>query len=605
MPSSSVGAVVIEKEAKQLFNCVIKKIHGAYTDADKKKQTAVLYDHSEYKNNCKISDLQSTKTKGLLISGISNFGHELNYYFLSDHKGRELTLSCQQEINSCDDRAHRVYTRDYIDITTRELKSETKLNSNDVIKLYYYDLNYRAKKYAKQTASFIHKNVKVPTMPDKVILSGAGYLGGKAVGSVVDFLNALRFIHLPIIKDSDYDYENHTSLYYSHCQSSDVPTICIHIYPDIKYSFELGFSGSERTYYADTSKQNTTENSTLNFEFNVEYASFKQKLELGNSNETVVDEDIQKGTRFYKTINKMADFFKGAADMAGNLKQLFDSANNDKNNSISKDLESVKTTNENIGFALSNSGNWLKGQISINPKISAEWEYKVTDDLVSLQRHIKMSLGIECEGELSIDLVRLTICIINKGKDATTIAATAAAIGSGGLAAIPAILIKLLVDTIVKWLIKKFTDGIHVDLIFIARAGFDLFSYDSLEDTKLDGLCISAGLEFRLDIGLKYKSSIQITTIVEIGGEMKLMGHTVSSVDLKFFMSIDKGILCLNQNCNYTPFSVKIEYGAVGSYQIFSFTGKTGSTHTKKWKFGEKECDPVKYELFELYSSTK
>lgn len=574
-----------------------------YVDQNGENQTAELY---IYKKDRKKVDMpendkpQLSDSEGTLIGGISNCGEQRDYYFISNHKGRNLQISCGREINSCTCQKHSMWEWDYININDRQLSSECKYVEDGNIKLYYYNLFYRADKYAEHAAAAIVSDDMIPSGLNKSILAGAAYIGGHAVGTVIDFFVALRFIHLPRIKNDDNEYGCCNALYYHHCQMPGVSPIYINVYPDIKYSLKIEFNSLERTYYADSEYKNKTEKTPLSFSFEIEYASVKSKLELSKTQKMAEDAETQKGTVLYKSINSMASFFKGAADMAGDLKKMLNSADG-ADNEVAKDIGDVEKTFDGIGFSLSNSGSWLKGSLSVKPNFTADWQYAVSDDLKELKRHIAIFLGLEAEGKLTIDVVRLAILNLKRGKKATTAYAAVAAVGSGGLAALPAILIKLLIDSVLNWLIKKFTDGIHFDVILIAEAGAQSFSFDSLRDNKIEGLSVSVGFTIKIDIGLDYKSSIVILSAIKVESTLKAMAHTTSTINLKFELNVKKGVLGLDRTGSLTPLSLKLEFEVIGSYRIWTKKDEAGSRHSKQWKFGYRELEPKRLDWFRLY----
>lgn len=590
-------------QEKQLFSCVIRKIECMYVNQNGEKQTAELYIYKKDKGKADMPEndnLQLSDSERTLIGGISNCGEQRDYYFISNHKGRNLQISCEREVNSCTCQKHSMWEWDYININDRQLASERKYVEDGNIKLYYYNLFYRADKYAEHAAAAIAGNDMIPPGLNKSMLAGAAYIGGHAVGTVIDFFVALRFIHLPRIKDNDNEYGCCNALYYHHCQMPVVSSIYINVYPDIKYSLKIEFNSLERTYYADSEYKNKTEKTPLSFSFEIEYASVKSKLELSKTQEIEEDAETQKGTVLYKSINSMASFFKGAADMAGDLKKMLNSADG-ADNEVAKDIGDVEKTFDGIGFSLSNSGSWLKGSLSVKPNFTADWQYAVSDDLKELKRHIAIFLGLEAEGKLTIDVARLAILNLKRGKKATTAYAAVAAVGSGGLAALPAILIKLLIDSVLNWLIKKFTDGIHFDVILIAEAGAQSFSFDSLRDKKIEGLSVSVGFTIKIDIGLDYKSSIVILSAIKVESTLKAMAHTTSTINLKFELNVKKGVLGLDRTGSLTPLSLKLEYEVVGSYRIWTKKDEAGSRHSKQWKFGYHELKPKRLDWFRLY----
>ena len=126
------------------FSCMIRKIECHYS-SDGGEKNVVLYENEEIektltsKDNNHSEDLTSN---GTLNGRISNT-KDLEYYFITNHKGTEIDLNCQRADNHCPDESHRQYNIDYIDIDSRELLTMTKEITDGSLKLYYYNLFYR------------------------------------------------------------------------------------------------------------------------------------------------------------------------------------------------------------------------------------------------------------------------------------------------------------------------------------------------------------------------------------------------------------------------------------------------------------------------------
>ncbi len=601
MSVSIIGASLVKKEERQDYFCIIKKIVCKYSNVEDEEKSAELYNCDKTVRSSQGNKKEETPVLGsILKGGISNSDSQYDYYFISNHEGKEIKLDCIREAHDCSNRDHSQYLVDFVDIKTSELKSERKDITDGALTLYYYNLLYRANDYAKYAAGKMWSN-KDLDFTEKCVMTGGAYAMGSVAGTAIDFIFALRFMHLPEIKESDYKYECHVSLHYSECHRIGVPPITIHIYPDIKYSLKIGAYGSNRTYHADLEKTDKVTKMPFSFEFFIEYASKKIAINIGKSDEKEVDSETQKGTILYKTINFLVELFTGAANLTGDLKEFVSDTYGIKDRGIGGDLQAIENTYNESGRVLSKSGSWLRGSLSFSPELSAQWRYEIPEDLKHIQRHLEVELGISCKGELTVDLVQLAILALNKTKKATTALALGAAFASGGLAALPGALIKFLVDRVVSWVIKKFTESIHFDLIFIGLVDMQGISYDSLRDKAFEYAVLTIAPEFRIYVGLDYKSSIVIIASVKAEFNIQATALVSTSLIWELKFSVLKGVFGIDSNCTINPFTLKLEYYVGGSYTIYVLSSESKMEgKTKVWKCKEIKTKPSRFDFFKV-----
>lgn len=608
MSVATVGAQSITKEEKQCFSCVIKKIVCHYPPANDQSGQAVLYSYDKADKdvaaNNGIQD-EPLAHEGVITGGISVTHREYDYYFISNHKGKEIMLECTRVANCCTDDKHSKFDIDYIDIESHGIKTECRGIADGKVKLYYFNLFHRAGEYASASAEYMWNDNTEAGIVSRGALAATGYVAGKVAGDVVDFLFALRFIHLPDIKDNDAEYECHTSLFYKECPHiPSVPPICIHIYPDIEYSLKIDFKGVERTYYADNGKKDTSKTTPLSFEFNVTYASVKKALKFDNTNDEELDAEEQKGSVFYKTINTMSNCLKEAARFTQNLKSILQETYGD-DASLVNDTAAVGQAYDKIGTKLGSSSSWLSGSLNIQPALSALWRYSVSDDLSELKRHLELEFNVACEGALTIDIVRLCRNASKKAKKATTVLAAGAAVASGGLASLPAVLIKFLIDYVLEWLTNKLLDGLKFDVIFFGNVELQCLSYNSSRDTGFEGAMLSIEPGIKIVAGADYKCSISPIVSIKATGELKALIHASAALTLKFEFKVQNGVFGINQTGEINPFTIKVEFSVVGAYDLFIYSNEQtfgGKPH--EWKFAGHEMKPHRFDFFKVDNAT-
>jgi hypothetical protein len=596
MFKSETGAHSIEK---QDLSCHIRHVECYYPDGK-----AILYDHG-WQNTSPIETnsraIKSSKNKYTLIGNIS-FLDFPEYYFITNNKGIGITLKCDRIANYCTMTEHHLYLVTNIDINTKERQQTIKDISDGTLKLYYYNLFSRTIEYAKTGENNGRDLGFVGTY--------AGRIGGAHVGNIADIIASLRFIHLP--KISSEDYKCQTQLQYNECiHNIRIPEITINTYPDIQFSLEIGFMGIENNYSANNKSKDTRKSVNFRTKFSVTYASETKELSFENINETELDTEQQKGVFFYKTINALAEFFKDAANFAEKLQENISSAYPPKSN-LAKDTKIIgKTLNK-----ASTLPQWISGSININPSLKASWHYSVNDKLTQLGRNIKIEWGVACNGKLTIDLILLSMALgikaTKKIKIATTAAVAITTIASGGLAGVPAVLIKILVDTmlqgLIEWLANEFGKGkmpIYCNLNIIGNINSKAYSLEwdtsrKIFDEKTKEIEITPKLE--LEIGLKIKTSI--TLFVTLNHEIAASANANTSITWKIGQSIKDGNLGTDNNISINPLSVKVDYKVESGFTKEKISGKESQKNTIfVWESPEIKMEPIRWNWFKLYEA--
>lgn len=599
MPGSTVGANSVEV---QEFSCVISRVACRYLNDDKEEKRAVLYVRKEQQRSTSVN-ANMTSSSGTAVQGSITNQPDYEFYFITNHQGKEIEVRCKREANNCTNDKHKKYDIDYVDINSRELKNETRDINNGRLKLYYYNIfNHTAEFAAAATKAVIKKGMESDSAATALMSVpaglAAGAIGGVA-GDAVDLICSLRFIHLPHIDPGDKDDECHTSLTYRECpHRNGIQMITINTYPDITFSLEIGILGWSRKYNQTKKKTNPNTNKTtttrydktteqsFSVEFKVKFADITHKLTFEDVEEKELKGKARKGATIYKAIRSVADFFTKASNFAENLKKFLDPV-------TAADVGAVGNALGTTGKILSKHDKWLSGSLSIQPSLSGEWHYSVNDELTKLGRYIKLELGAECKGELIIDLIKLASFVIKKSKKTRTAVVATASVASGGLAAIPAVLINLLIDEVVTWLIDKFKEGIKFNLIFSGKV--DLKSLTLEWDTSKTQVFSAKGLnleikpEIKLELALEFKTST--TFIVKINGEAKAYAEVASSLTWKLTLDVIKDTIGLSQNITINPFKIEIGYKVVGSYEVWKFSNET----SKEGKLFEYESKPIEF----------
>ena len=613
MPSCTIGARSIEKKE---FSCIIRKIECRYA-IDKKSKKAVLFDRDNLEQD--MSDLnvqdEGSASDGILYGGVSN-RRDYEYYYITSNKGKKVEFECSREVNLCTESRHHQYNVDYIDIDSRELKTELKDITDGNVTLYYYDIFNRTWEYTKNGAVEGAKLGYNSSDEGSLMYGAAGGVAGGVVGATVghfaDLICSLRFIHLPRINFNDNEYAWHALFLFTECPHlPSVPTIVINTYPDIEFNLKLGFFGNcKSSIFASTKDdlgKGKTERLSFSFAFSVKYAEVTKDITFDKKVEDkgLKNEEEKQGSIVANAIHALKEFFEMAANFTQDLIDLIENTNAGDSNALEKQFK---------GLLYKQKGSdWLKGSLDIKPNLSLQWRYSVSDDLTKLGRHVEIELGIDCNGKLTIDLIKVGSMFLNKSKKATKVAAVATSVASGGLAALPAALITFLVDYVVDWLIDKFKEGLVFDLMLIGNANVKSTSLtiDTSKDTIFDGKGLTAEIkpEIKVVIGFDYKTSVVLFWFVKAEVEAKATAEAASSLTWKMTLDVKDMHLGVDHDVKINPLVLKIECSVVASYEL-SYSSEIvdiGTKHTKEyasysneWKTSEYKYDTKRHKWFKV-----
>lgn len=602
---SYIDAQGVEVQEKFEYRCCIRKISCSYVSEEKQPIETVLYEKKQEAQSLSAKPNEKDENEsslGYLRGGVSNSLTERCFYFISNNKGKAISLSCLRENNLCVDESHSKYEIDYVDINDREIKSECREIGEGNLWLYYYDLFYRANDYARDLSGFMYD--QSIDFEDKVIGYAGGFAVGYVAGNVADFIMAMRFILLPVIKDSDYKYESHAAIYYRECpQIPGVPSLIIRIYPDIEYHLELGFLQYERTAYGDKNTTDERKQTSFKVDFSIKYCGTERKIEFDNYKETSsegMDKDAQKGFVFYKTLRDISGFLKKTSEMAEELKSSILGLP-DVDNSLEKDIGSVSKTFD----LLSKSPSWFKGTLEIAPSLILDWKYFVSDDLCELRKHLILQFGLSASGKLTIDLIEVYRTIKDKVKTTANVVAVGTAVTTGGTAALPAYLVNKLLNTVVEWLYKRVSDGIDFKVEFKVETKFNLIEFDSVSENHFDCATIELELSAKIIFNLNYKGSISF--FVRIEYDLGASAEACTCISYKFDVNLNKKELTLDVTGELKPLTVKIERHVGGSFHIIApkENPKKGLKNevTQEWKIEKRDLKPMHWVIFDFDKS--
>lgn len=606
MPST-IGAKEIET---RYFSCIIREI-SVDCKIRKKKIHSVLFTNTGSVSTFEAQQPEdNTQSEGILnIYARNDYG---KFFFISNNKGENLNLRILREDHNCFNEDHQrfsVYCPDFPD-NDESLRSDTYGIEQGVVKAYYYDLFKRGKCWSDASAGKIAEYSQSGTLMKSIQMATASGIGYVA-GNFIDFISILRFIGLPEIKSGDdneciYDFQFNDCCY--------DPTFFIFIYPDVEFHAEIGIRGYERDLYKGDSGNyrltQTTKSSQFSFEFNVKYSDIENKFNFESFSE------IEKGMEdnaLYKTLKFLGQFFNATANFAEHLKTEIE-GDGSIDHTIAEDVGKVGQFIGESGSTLMRHATWLKGSLSITPRLSGTWYYETSNDLRTLKRHVELALNAECTGKLTIDLVEICVKGFRKAKKYTALAAATASIVSGGLAAIPSALVTLLINTVVTWLINKAKEGVKCDLVFIGRVELGSFSYNSSEELPVKGLTIKVNPEIRLQIGVEVKSTISFFIIANTA---KAGAYAEAATALTWTLALNKkdSNLGFDHEVVINPFGIKVEAYVSDSFEISISKSQNTKSKTLKneggwskswdnrisneWQFEEIKCAPERWVMFE------
>ena len=621
MSSSTIGAKTIDV---QNFSCEIREISCVIVKDKDKTEKNTLFSRNKPSKALPAENtvaMQQSVDEGTLYCGVTNYSESRDYYFISNYRGKDIEFKCEREVNQCTEELHETYTIDYTDIDTRELRSERHHITDGKHKLYYYNIFNRAGDYSKAAAQFVFDRTTTEHPLIRAGQTATAYATGAVAGHVMDAVCALRFILLPTISQKDYKYECHAVLDYMECpHSPGVPSIVINIYPDIEFSFEIGFLGKELKYSKGNKEKETT---PFSFDFSVEYADTKYELSIADTDEAELSDEEKKGNLFYKSILWLAGFLKGAASFAENLKKEIDQIYGESDLSIASDIGKMGKGLKATGGVLAQATDWLEGSFEFSPALSGKWRYCVRKKMAELGRHLELELGVSAKGKLTINMVKLGSLVLNKGKNVTTVVAGTAAVVSGGLAALPALLIKFLIDTVLQWLLKKLQEGFKFNIIISAGIDSPNISYDSEREQafEIGKLTVSPGI--KLELGLDYKTSLSLTMEIDkdkdkdkdknndaekkkkslipikFEANAKAMLESEASLDWEFSVNKRTGVLGVDIETTIKPFTIKIYYEIGAGFEIFIVSGSVSHNgDVAQWETQEYKLDPARINFF-------
>lgn len=587
MPST-VGARSVEK---QEHFCIIQEISCEYESRGKQKAGVLYQSNGSIVKEEKIVSVEADTTDGTLTGVITNdFGR---YYVISNNDGIEVEIICDTNANSCDDDCHKKVEIYAPDISSKEgeLRCEVRSITEKKLKVYYYNLFRRSEEWG----------IVVPYIP-------AAAMAGEAV----DFLSTFRFFLLPELKSVDtqlvYDLQYHD------CLRS--PNIFLDVYPDIEYSVNIGFEGVSRKLKAGIKPTDTENSRNYSFSFIVKYGSIKKEFNY-NTYESLEKE--ANNNFLYKTLRFIGRFLYDTGNFAESLSKEIEGVSDANATNIGRDMATIGRTDKVIGKTLVRARRWLSGSFSIQPMFSLSWAYETSDDLRQLLRHIQLSLSAECSGELKIDLVEIYLHNFRKLRKVTTLGALVATIGSGGLAAIVSALIKFIIDCVITWVINKVKEGLKFNLILIGKVDIESLSYDSLSETKVEGLKVIVNPEIRLELGVDAKASITLFIFkasVGVGGSAK------ASTSLKWELALNssKRDLGIDHDMAIYPFNIKVGVYALGSFEIsmsrkdsvsqtmsdnssFGYSSEKKKDWSHEWNVKKITCEMDRWVLFKYDKS--
>lgn len=626
MPST-VGACGVKKQES---SCLIQLIECRYKLRDNDLK-ALIYEENKYPLKLDDSSIFDNEpiilNNGMVCLGIKEDVIQNKYFIISHNQGTDVNIECTRNVNCCDDECHswmeirepKIYFNDGdLRISKRSIKDKD-------YKFYYYDLFYRGKTWGAEYTENIYDSKN--GILKNAVVDTISFTVGTLAGNIADFFSILRFINLPVLKKKEdravYDF------YYTDCHGN--PHVEIEVYPDVEFSLKIEINGYSNKLEGGKEKKHEVKSNGFLFDFGVKYGSVEKKFDF-SAFESI---DKQAENNFlYKTIKRIGEFFKSAGDISNSLVKSLEGSERGKDNTISQLVnakgkaktipQDVKTNGKiykGIGSKLLSVDEWLSGSLEIKPNISAKWYYDTTSDMRSLMRHIEMTLGVSCKGELSIDLVAIFMSGLTKLRKITTIAALGAAIVSGGLATILSALIKFLVDVIVTWIVNKLKEGFKFKLIIETQAALNSFKFDSINDKKISGLNAKIKPELRLETGLEYKSTVTLF-IVTFNGEVNIMTEASTSLEWEMTLDSNEENLGVENKLFINPFGIKIGIYIVGAGEITNSSsaavlseikGKCGDVGYKvkyesewsgEWELDKIECDVDRWVLIE-YENVK
>lgn len=629
MSTGTVGAAEVQQEDKQIYDCIIREVLCRYDTEEKKTKKALLYSYDNIKTQ--ISDSEVNQCEVTQENGVFNIGIEYSairnqYYFISNHDGKNVEFECKRDANCCTKEEHAKYHLEYHNIETHKLEvSEDRPVSDTNFNIKYYNLFYRAAEYSKIARQYIGDNVDVTFQPNKIVepfylqsyvnriagketAMGVAHLAGHTLGKGIDFLVALRFIFLPYIDKSDEEYYYCTTLFYNECiHYPKVSPIYIQVYPDIEYTLKIKFGKNiEKTYNGGKHSKDQVKCNGTSCSFTVKYATIEKEIGFEQAETKDVDEKTKKGSLFYKKIrglqNGLKSIYQMSEDIEKSLTETFE-----KDASIPTDIKGVRNSINRVAYG---EASWIKGSLEIQPDFSLNWRYYVPDTLTEVKRFIEATIGIKSKGSITIDLVKLAALIITKSKKVTSGLAVGTSVATGGVGAVPSALLAALTNWVLDMLKKAALECLIATVEFYAKLDIEPLSFNTIRNRYFKtSVCTEIGVELQLGFEIKKDFQLIVKAEANVGASAKAKVALKISVDV----NAEDGALGFDLGAEILPFTVTFDYTLLASFTIFTSEDKIKSTdkvkneskytfdhsgNPKEFKFGGYKWGPNRHDLF-------
>lgn len=618
MSKGTVGANTVETEKKQFFNCIIEKVECRHQCDGIKQKRAMLY--SREKEEMYTAQIKADGESTDLVSGAIQckitFYRNLQYYFISNHLGKKVKFVCIRQANYCTDSKHSKYEILSHNINSRLLDDKEERDvANQDYTIYYYNLFYRQDKFASKTSQYMDEKLMhsrqsgyLPTGTAIAQVTTSALAG--VSGSALDMLFALQFFCLPLITEDDETYYFKTRLIYRECPHAvNIPPIDIQVYPDIEFKFELKYAGlgpirrTETMYKGDDRDKNTVASGGNLGSFMVKFADIEKEFSyetLGTYNNRELDDKAKKGTLFYTAIHKFSKLLQNIYQMSGDLEnEIADVVG--KDSALTKDIRSARNGIGRVGYGRLS---WITGKISIEPSFSLGWRYYVPDTLAEISRLIEADIGIKATGKLTFDLVDLALLIANKTRKVTRTVAIATSLGSGGLAAIPAILVQAFIEIVTELISRRVSDSLVAKLELSAVADYKPIKFNSIQNRFFESV-IEFKLEAKFIAGLDLKIDIEWFFNVEVDAQATV--ETKASAKFPIKITAADGDLAFIIGAEICPFTVTAKTAMTANFKFFKSKEKKEATANVKpgqsntvyeKKFDGWKSEPLKFILF-------
>ncbi|MBP5327286.1 MAG: hypothetical protein J6Y98_05180 [Bacteroidales bacterium] len=488
-------------------------------------------------------------------------------YVIADYDGEDASLNVAQSKNKCKCADH-----DYIEVnhtcrdTGNTVKEKLPIKGNN-FRIYYYDLNRRARDLA------LASGVVMSTIDPMAVPMSA--VGGAITGGIIDFCIALRFFGLPIITPYDTDFLYFTNIKFHSCPNSPVPQdIFIVSYPDISFAIEVGYSSSSETSEVTDRRKSAEISQKRKWfgKFNIKYGGVTKELSFEHTIKSDKNEKLKKGSFLYNEIHGLADDLKRLSEFSRQLKE-----GTKNNNKFSKSLKKESL---------------VEGELSFEPKLKLQWKYATSDDNTKIGKNFGLSLSFKVEGMLKVDILRSLVTGLLPG------------IGTSILEVID--FLKMAAEWIAsRSNSKEFEADIFFDLIITSSITVSIdANYNTVANKKLtvSSPKVVIPIEFEVKVGFEFMTTICIQ--VDVKGSAGCKFGITNTFD--FVYNDD---LFLRYKFKTDGFDLYVDASAAASYSKKSKTKSNGkdATETYKakgglkyknnWTFCEKELNPVYHNI--------